>query len=195
MLVCIVNPLFKLLSVSNHTRWVVREAKVNYIGNLCRNVRSKVVFCCARHIDDVAPKTVFVLVTASARHNVCVNVYRVNRVTDSNLVVYRKDVADVAAITFCTVGKEDFVLCNVNASVGIVVLLDSVKNKIISVLRRISSKGSLTSHLINSLVHCINYCRSKRLCNVTDRKTDNVCLRMSSLIFSLLLCNSREKIA
>ena len=168
MFKCIVNPLFELFLCCYHTCWVVRETKVNYIRNFRRKIRCKVVFCRARHIDDVAPKTVFVLVAASACHNICVNVYRINRVTDGNLVVYRENVADVAAVALCTVGQKDFVLCNVNASVCVIVLLNSVKNKVIAVFRRVTSECCFVCHFLNCLVHCINNSRSKRLCNITD---------------------------
>ena len=46
---------------------------------------------------------VFALVAASARHNIYVDINGINRVADSNLIVNRENVADIAAVGFCTV--------------------------------------------------------------------------------------------
>ena len=51
------------------------------------------------------------------------------------------------------------------------------------------------SHLIDRLMHCINDCRCKWLCYITDSKTDDILVRICCLICIYFLTNCAEQIA
>ena len=55
-------------------------------------------------------------------HDVGVYIDRINRIGDRDLILVAKDVENMAAIAFRTVGEEDFVVCNLDAALPIIEL-------------------------------------------------------------------------
>ena len=182
----IVYPLFQLRFGGAHTGGVVGKAQVDHIRSLLRQIGHKAVLLCAGHIDKVAVKAVGVLVTAAAVHGVGVHIHRVHRVTHSDLVVYAEQVADIAAVGLGAVGQKNLVFLNIDPAGSVIVLLNGVQDKFVTVLRRIAAESGLVGHLIHRLVHGVDHTGHQRTGHIADGQTDNICLRVRLLVLPLL---------
>ena len=122
--VCVINPLLKSSLCDGTTGRVVREAEINKIRYfICRDLRKETVILFTWHVDHtVKVLTLFVIKTCTSGHNVGIYVYRINRVTNCNLVIQSEDLLNISRITLCSVGNKDLICADV-ASSGLIIIL------------------------------------------------------------------------
>ena len=75
-----------------------------------------------------------------------------------------------------------------------VVLDDSLTQPEIALLRTVAVECFLMSHVVDSLVHSLDDCRTKRLGHIADAETDDISLRMCCLEGIHLLCYVGEEV-
>ena len=113
----------------------------------------------------------------AARHNVGINVNRVNRVRNQNGVVSAENVEDVAEVALCTVRDEDLIGGELYA-VGLVVADQRLVQEAVALLIAVAVEGLLLGLILNGCVQCVDNSRYQRTGYVTDAQTDDISLRM-----------------
>ena len=115
MSICIINPFLKLFATCYRTSWIIWETKIDdirYFFPCRRNFWHKTIFFCTRHDDDVLFAT---------KHNICIHINWIYRITNCNLIIYIKNITNITAVRFCTVRKENFILSHFNSTICIIV--------------------------------------------------------------------------
>ena len=119
----IIYPYLKLFFCHRLAGRVVREAEINKIRYfICRDLRKETVILFTWHVDHtVKVLTLFVIKTCTSGHNVGIYVYRINRVTNCNLVIQSEYLLDVSGITLSSVGNKNLICADV-ASSGLIII-------------------------------------------------------------------------
>ena len=180
--VCIIHPLLKLGFGDCGACRIVGEAQINQIRRFSfprRNLRRKIIFRNAGHINYVAPGfPCAVIGTCSSRHHVGVHINRINRVADCNFIVHAEYFLNVSRIAFCAVGYENLIRGNIASSCFIIVFADCIPKELIAKVRGIPFKGFRPGHFVHRPVKRRDNRRGKGLCHIADSKTDNLFIRM-----------------
>ena len=195
ILVCIVYPFLELVLRDCCTAWVIREAEIDNIRSFHRKFRKKTVIFQTRHIDhSVKVLVLFVVIAGTSCHNICIYIYRINRVADCYFVVCTKNLLNVSRITFGSVRNKDLIGTDLASACLIVIFCDRTSQEFISEIRCIAMESLGICHLIYRFVKCLDDCRCKRLCDITDSKTHDLNIRICGLIRRYFFCNSGKKI-
>ena len=157
------------------------------------NLRDEVVALITWHVGYVAPLAVL-KDSRSANHHVRVDIYRINRVGDTDVVIPSQNLLNISCIALGSVVYEYLVGVEVDATRQEVVLDDSLAKKVVATLRTIATEGSLYCHLIHCLVHRLDDGRAERLGYVADAQTDYSLLRVGNLVGLHLLCDVGKQV-
>lgn len=151
-LVCesIIHPFFQAGTVNAHARGVIGEAEINHIRPAFRNLRQKIVFPAARHIDHTVEPFALGVSSRAPRHNIRVYIHRVNWVAHRHDVVGAEDVSDTAGVALCAVAHENLIGANLDASLLEIVLTDGFPQKRVTVFRAIAAESFDLPHLLRS---------------------------------------------
>ena len=194
--VCVVHPFLQLVLCNGRAGGVIWEAQINQIRHFFRKFRQKTVFLTARHIDHaVKIFSCSIVLSGTSCHDIGIHINRVNRVTDSHLVVNPENLLDISGIAFRTVGNKDFVCCNVTSPVLIVIFCNGISQKFIPQIRSIAAEGFRMCHLIHRTVKGIDDCRNQRLCHIPDSKADDFLFRVLLTICLYFFRNRGKQIA
>ena len=117
----IVYPFAQLLFRQHGARRVVRIAEVYHVDPMIRKLRYKIVLCCAREVSHIAPFSRIISYSCTTYHHVGVDIYRINRVGDTDGVVPSYNLLDVSCVALCTIVDEDLVGIKTYAARSIVV--------------------------------------------------------------------------
>ena len=192
----IVHPFLQLCLCDRGAGRVIREAQIDQIGRLLRQLRREAVFRRTRHIDDLAPGLLHLVIgSGSARHDVGIHIHGIDRVADSNFIVKAEYLLNIAGIAFCAVGDKNLIRGNIAAARLVIILRNGISKELITEIRRIAVEGLGMSHLVHRLVQRLNDRRGKRLCDVSDSETYDLLVRMCRAVGADLFANRREKIA
>ena len=157
------------------------------------NLRDEVVALITWHVGYIAPLAVL-KDSRSANHHVRVDIYRINRVGDTDVVIPSQNLLDISCVALGSVVYEHLVGIQMNAARQEVVLDDSLTEEVVASLRTVASEGSLNCHLIHCLVHRLDDGRTERLGYVADAQTDYSLLRVGNLVGLHLLCDVGKQI-
>ena len=124
MLARVLDPVVQLLPRRDRTGRVIWKTEINKIDMFLWGLGNKIVFRRTRQIDNAFITAVLFHRAGVARHHVGIDVDRVNRIGNGNLVLLAEDIEDVTAIAFRSVGQKDFVVHDVDLAVTIIVLRD-----------------------------------------------------------------------
>ena len=192
----VVNPVLQAFLGDGGAGRVVREAKVDDVGALGRKFRREAVLRRAGHVDHVGPGARRRIIGAgTARHDIAVDVDRIDRIGDRDLVVRGEDLLDVGAVALRTIRNEDLVCFNVAASGFEIVLCDRAAQALITEVRCVSLECLLVRHLIDCAVQCIDDDRSERLGDVADAHADDFLVRIGRRELADLAADGREQVA
>ena len=151
---------------------VVREAEVDQVGGDRRHGRHVAVGGRALEVGDALVTAVDVGAGA-ARHDVGVDVDRVNGVGNREADVVGEDFLDVAAVALRAVGDEDFVGVDLAAAGGVIVLLHGLAQERVTLLRAVALEGGALRHLVGRGMERLDAHRRQRLGDVTDAEADH----------------------
>ena len=157
------------------------------------NLRDEVVALITWHIGYVAPLAIL-KDSRSANHHVRVDIYRINRVGDTDVVIPSQNLLDISCVALGSVVYEYLVGIEMNAARQEVVLDDSLTEEVVASFRTVASEGSLHGHLIHCLVHRLDDGRAEGLGYITDAQTDNSLFRVGNLVRVYLLCDVGKQV-
>ena len=178
VLVRIIDPFFQLIRRDSGAGGVVREAEVNDVGFLLRQLRQKMVLFAARHVNDPVPALAFLILPGAARHDVGVHVNRVDRVAHRNHVVRRENVADIARVGLRAVADEDLVDADIDAALSVVVFRNCLSQELIAAFRAVAAERLHLSHFLRRLRHGLDDRFRERKGDVADSEADDRLFRM-----------------
>ena len=131
--VCIINPFLQLILGQGCSCRIVWQTQVNDIRVLLWKFRYEIIFCRTWHIDHVAPHLCICIVyTCSSCHNVRININRVNRITDSDTVVHRKNLLNITGITLGSIGYKNLIRRDIASSCLIIMCHDGIPQESIT---------------------------------------------------------------
>ena len=193
----VIYPSFELFPGGDRTSWVVRKAEINEIDALFRDFRNKIVFLRAREINKPLVGARVVRGPSMTGHHVGVDVNRVNRIDDSDTILMAKNIQNIAAIAFGTVGDKNLIVFDIQIPLAIVVFRDGVTKKLIPLFWPITAERVPARKFIDRPMHRVDHCRGERFRNIPDAAADQ---RLSQFrIFLAELTNSasdlRKKVA
>ena len=189
----VVYPFSEFLFRDDRTRRVVWIAEINHIHTVVWNLRDEVIAFIARHVGYVTPLAIL-KDARSTYHHVRIYINRINRVGNADVVIPSQNLLDISRIALGSIVHEDLVGIEMNATGQEVVLDDSLAEEVVASLRTVASERSLHSHLVYSLVHCLDDGRAERLGYITDAQTDYSLLWMGNLVGCYLLCDVGEQV-
>ena len=193
---CVIHPLLQLLLRSCCAGRVVRVAQVDHVRCLLGQCGHEVIFRYTRHVGHVAPTLALLdVVSAASGHGVGVHIYRIYGVADCDAVVLGEDIADVSAVTLCSVADEDLVQRDLHAACLIILIRDLAAQELVAEVRSVAAEGSRLAHLINRRMHRLDDCGCQRLGDVTDTEADHVLIGMRCLILTRLAAYGRKQVA
>ena len=136
-------------------------------------------------------------VTRAAGHNVRVHINRINRVADRDFVVFCENIADVAAVALRAVGNKDFGGFKLHAVGAVVVFQNRLKQKILTVFRRIAVERFGVRHFFDRFVHRVNDRGRQRARYVADTEADDFAglFGVRLFVFAHLTGNARKQVA
>ena len=152
---------------------VVWEAEVNDIGSLLGDLGNEAVLGGALEIDDAVVGAILVGIAGVARHDVGIDIDRVDGIHDGDPVVVTKDVEDVAAVALGAVGDKDLVIRHLEPAVAVVVLGDRGTEELIPLLRPVAVEASVRSHLVDRGMHRLAHGGGERLGDIADAAADH----------------------
>ena len=186
----IINPYLKLILCDRGTCRIIWKTKINNIRCILWKLRHKIVLLCTWHINDIRPFLCSrIICTGTSCHCIGIYIYRINRITDSNLVILTENISDITRITLCSVTDKNLIGCNIASSVLIILLCDHITQKLISQIRCISLKCLLLGHLINRTVKSVDYSRCQWQCHIPNTKADNILVRICLAVCCYLFGN------
>ena len=156
----IVYPFAQLLFRQHGARRVVRVAEVYHVDPVVRKLRYKIVLCCAREVSYIAPFARIISYSCTTYHHVGVDIYRINRVGDTDGVVPSYYLLDVSCVALCTIVDEDLVGIKTYAARCIVVFYYCFAQEVVASFRTIATECSFRCHLVNGFVHSVYHCRT-----------------------------------
>ena len=156
--------------------------------------RNEMVLCRHGKEGDACPLAVKELPGAS-RHDVAIDIDRIDGVGDAHAALGGEDVPDVAAVALGSVTDEDLVELKLHAPGGVVVVEDGLTQEIVTLLGAIATEGVAVGHLINGLVHGLDAGLGEGLRHITYAQTDDVLPRAFGFEGLDLLGNVGKEIA
>ena len=191
----VIHPFLKLRFCNGRTRGIIRKAQVDNIWRLFRQLRSKAGFLCAGHIDDITPCfRLYIISPGAPRHNICVYVYRIDRITHGYLVILREYLLNISGITFCPVGDKYLICPDITPSFLIVVFRHGTSQKLVTKIRRVPAECLCMRHLVYCSVQAFDNSRRQRLRHIPDSQTDNPFIRIRLCICRYFFSDGGEKI-
>ena len=179
MLICIINPFLQLRLCDRGTGRIVWKAQINDIRYFLWQLRCKIIFCGTWHIDHIAPCFCLrIILACSSCHNIGIYINRINRVTDSDLVILGKYFLNVTGIALGTIRYKNFIRADITATQLIIIFRNSFSQKFIPKIRCIAMEGFCYAHLRNRTMQCINDHRCKWLGHIADSQTDDLFIRV-----------------
>ena len=191
----VVDPLRQLLARERRARRVVRAAEVDHVDLFLRQVRCEVVLRRAGQIDDAFEVAVVLQRSRAAGHDVRVEVDRVNRVRDGDLVGRAEDLLDVAAVALRAVADENLIRRDLDAAVRVVVLDDGFRQEGVALLRAVAVERLSLGLIVDGLVHGLDADLRQRLRDIADAETDDVGIRVCFFISSNAACDFSKEVA
>ena len=131
----------------------------------------------------------------AAGHDIRVEVDRVYRVRDGDLVCRAEDLLDVAAVALGAVADEDLVRRDLDAAVRVVVLDDGFRQERVALLWAVAVERLSLRLIVDRLVHGLDADLRQRLRDIADAEADDVGIRVRFLVGSDTARNLREEIA
>ncbi len=120
-----IHPFLQLVFFHRCPGRVIRTADIDEIRRLGRKLRHKIIFRRTRHIDHIRPALFFCYIFAGpARHRVCIDIYRINRITNSDSIILCKDIPDISGIALRAVAHKYFINGNIRSPRFVVVFYD-----------------------------------------------------------------------
>ena len=174
MLKCVGHPGFKLPARCNGSGRIVREAEIDDIDLLCRNLRHKSILRRAFQIGDSLVGTILASLTRMSRHDIRIDIDGIDRIHDGDPVVRAQDIKNIAPVALGAVGNEDLIVGNFQSTIPIILLCDRRTKEFIPLLRSVAMESPAGSHLVNGLVHRLTDSGGKRLGHITDPASDQL---------------------
>src|SRR3984893_4305672 len=123
------DPVPQLFPRRDRTGRIIWETKIDEIDPLRGNFRDKPIFFGAREVKKTFVNSVFVRGPGMAGHDVCVDVNRIDGVNNRHAILMSENIQNISAIAFGSIGNEDLVVGNIEASFAIVILCNGVPEK------------------------------------------------------------------
>src|SRR5437764_7720682 len=101
---------------------------------------NELVFRSAWQISDPFVTAIFPRRPAVPCHYIGIDINRINRIRDCDLVSIAEDVEDVTAIAFRSVGNKDFVIGNIDLAVAVIALRNFRSEKFLTLLMHVTAK-------------------------------------------------------
>ena len=136
----IVYPLSQFVACNHRSRGVIGITQIDNIHPLVGQCRSEIILGGTRHVSHVAPFAVLTQLSRTSYHHVRVDIHRIDRVGYSNTVIPSHQFLEITGITLGTVINEYLTCLKMNAACNEIVLYDSITQKLITLLRTISSE-------------------------------------------------------
>ena len=116
-----------------------------------------------------------------ARHDVCIDVHRIDRIGDRDFVPWAKDIENIPAIALRAIGDENFVVCYFQPARAVIILCDGAPEPVVALLGAVAMKsfpewpGHPTSGASRRLrraatVRSHRRCRTKNSCPPARRR-------------------------
>ena len=166
------DPSRELGARGRGTCGVVRIAEVNEIHFLLGNLRYETVLRIAGQIDQPAVEAVLIGLAGVSSHDIGIHIDRINRVHHRNAIVVTKDIQDVSAVAFGSIGNKNLIIRDLKPVRAVIVFRDGVPQKLIALLGAVSTKAAALAHFINSLVHGLANGHGERLGDISDTATN-----------------------
>ena len=131
----------------------------------------------------------------AASHDIRVEVDRVYRVRDGDLVGRAEDLLDVAAVALGAVADENLVRRDLDAAVRVVVLDDGFRQERVALLRAVAVERLSLRLIVDRLVHGLDADLRQRLRDIADAEADDVGIRVRFLVGGDTARDLREEIA
>ena len=151
---------------------VVRVAEINEIHFFVRNLRHEAVLCIAWQIDQTAVEAVFIGIAGVSSHDIGIHIDGINWVHHGNAIVITKNIQDISAVAFGSIGNKNFVIRDLKTARAVVVFRDGVSQKLIPLLGPVSPEAAALAHFIDGLVHGLANGGRKGLGHIADAATD-----------------------
>ena len=179
MLIGVVNPNLKLISIKHGTSRIVGAAQINYVSHFFRKLGNKMVLGSGGHVNNICPTLRFLIIFAGATsHGIGINIHRIHGIAHSDDVINGKDVSDIAAVTLGAIGNKDLIFVHLNAARAEIVIGDSLAKKIVALFRTVAMEGFDARHIVDSRMHRIDYGRRQRSSHIAYAHFYQVCIGM-----------------
>ena len=190
----IVYPFAQLLFRQHGACRVVRIAEVYHVDPVIRKLRYEIVLCCAREVSNVAPFSRIISYSCTTYHYVGVDIYRINRVGDTDGVVPSYYLLDVSCVALSTIIDEDLVSIKTYAARCIIVLYYCFAQEVVASLWTIAAECSFRCHFVNGFVHSVYHRWTQWSGYVTDAKAYHLLVWFGNLVGIHLFGNICEQI-
>src|SRR5947209_16313893 len=121
-----------------------------------------------------------------ARHDIRIDVNRVNRVRDRDAIFVAENVQDESAIALRSVRNEDLVVRNLDSAVAEIILRNRAAQKFVPFVWRITAKCFAMSEFLDRAMHRVDCSARQRLGHIADAAADQVLRRVRMAIDKLL---------
>lgn len=168
----VVDPSLELFAGGRSTCWVVRVAEVDDVYFFCWDGWDEVILRGARKIDEAFVTSTVVGIPSVADHDVGVDIDWVNGVGDGDGVAVAENVEDVACVALGTIGDEDVIGADVEASIA--VLYHRFSQECVALLWTVATEGVAVAEFVDGFVHCFADGEREWLGDVADATFDEV---------------------
>jgi hypothetical protein len=103
-----------------------------------------------------------------ARHDIGIDIDRIDRVRDCDFVLVAKYIEDIPAIGFRAVRDKNLIIGNLDVAVAIIMLRDCGSEKFVALLGTIAAEGFTFSEFIYRLLHRVDRHGWERLRDIAD---------------------------
>ena len=162
------DPMRELRARCHSPGRIVRKTKIDQIDMFLWRLGNKIIFRRAWQIHEAFIAAVLPTGPRVPSHHICVDIDRINRIGDGDLVLVAENVEDVAAIAFRTVRDKNFVVGDLNVVFAIIVLCNFGSKKFVTLFRAIAAKCLAMTQLLDCALHCFNCRARERLRDVTN---------------------------
>ncbi len=174
----ILDPPSELFTRGHGTGRVVGETQVNQVDMLCGDRGHEVVLCSRWDIDQPGKPPSLVGRSRAPRHDVGIDINRVDRVGDGDFVVGPENLQDVSSIAFRAVRNEHLVGLDRRAARCKIVRYDRISQKIIALFGAISAKCRTHGHFVDRIVPRLDNGARQRFGDVANSQANDLRLRM-----------------
>ena len=130
----------------------------------------------------------------SSIHDIGVNIYRIYRVWDQDDIILVKKVCNVSGITLGTIGYKNFVGCDRDIVLTIIIN-NRIAKKRISMVWSIALECLSTGKGINAFVELFDDRGTNGECHIANTQTNHFFVGIVSDILVDAVCNFRKEIA